>query len=129
MAAFRTLNIISNGPLILFSDVSQVQSAIKPPTVHIKPVPLVAPRRVIRVTPIQSTNPRSILIPVNGVSGVRTIKIINAGSKTQGSLNARARQMLTNSAVITAIDDDKDSSSEGSEELESPYPRLQLTCK
>ncbi|KAG8311232.1 cAMP response element binding [Homalodisca vitripennis] len=113
-----------NQPVVTLN-VSHVRPATNPPTLRVKPVPVVAPRRVIRVTPIQSANPRSILIPVNGVSGVRTIKIINAGGKSQGSLTARAKQML-NSTVITSISDDKDSSSETSEH-ESVYPRLQLT--
>ncbi|XP_046678226.1 cyclic AMP-responsive element-binding protein 3-like protein 2 [Homalodisca vitripennis] len=115
-----------NQPVVTLN-VSHVRPATNPPTLRVKPVPVVAPRRVIRVTPIQSANPRSILIPVNGVSGVRTIKIINAGGKSQGSLTARAKQML-NSTVITSISDDKDSSSETSEH-ESVYPRLQLTAE
>lgn len=110
---------------LLVTDVSHLPSK-QLPTVRVKPVSITAPRRVIRVTPLQPTNPRSILIPVNGVSGVRTIKIINAGSKTQSNINARAKQMLTNSsAVITTIDDDKEDSD--SSDTESVYPRLQLT--
>lgn len=107
---------------------THVQPASQPPTMRVKPVSVSTPRRIIRVTPLQSANPRSILIPVNGVSGVRTIKIINAGAKTQGGLNARAKQMLNSSHIVSSIDDDKDSSSsESSEGQESVYPRLKLT--
>lgn len=106
---------------------TRVQPATQPPTMRVKPVSVSTPRRVIRVTPLQSSNPRSILIPVNGVSGVRTIKIINAGAKAQGGLNARAKQMLNSSAIVSSVDDDKDSSSETSEEHESVYPRLKLS--
>lgn len=119
----------ANLPVVTLN-VSQVQPVKAPPMVRVNPVPTSTPRRVIRVTPLQSNNPRSILIPVNGVAGVRTIKIINAGSKTQTSLNARAKQLLNNSAVITTITDDKEAPSEsGEEERETVYPRLQLTAE
>ncbi|XP_054286305.1 CREB-H transcription factor homolog let-607-like [Macrosteles quadrilineatus] len=116
---------------VITLNVPKMQSVVNPPPmVRVKPVAAPAPRRVIRVTPLQSNNPRSILIPVNGVAGVRTIKIINAGSKTQASLNARAKQLLNNSAVITSISDEKETVSEaGDDERETVYPRLQLSAE
>uniref|UniRef100_A0A1B6CCH6 BZIP domain-containing protein n=1 Tax=Clastoptera arizonana TaxID=38151 RepID=A0A1B6CCH6_9HEMI len=110
-------------------------SARKLPTVRVKPITNTAPR-VIRVTPVQSNNPRSILIPVNvksvnGVPGVRTIKIINATGKpftNQASIGARAKQLLGKTTLFQKkIDDDKNSGSETSDEHEMVYPRLQLT--
>lgn len=118
-------SIIEKTQPVITLNVPHMQPTPKPPTVRVKPVPITTPRRVIRVTPIQSSNPRSILIPVNGVTGVRTIKIINAGAKSQGNLNARAKQMLSNSTVVTSVDSDKDSS----DEQESVYPRLYLTAE
>lgn len=107
----------------------------QPTTVRVKPVATTIPRRVIRVTPLPSNNPRSILIPVksaSGVTGVRTIKIINATGKpftNQSGIGARAKQLLGRATPLIKTEDEKTSSGEMSDEQDSVYPRLQLTAE
>lgn len=108
---------------------------IHQPMVRVKPVATAIPRRVIRVTPLPSNNPRSILIPVksaSGVTGVRTIKIISATGKSftnQSGLNVRAKQLLGRATPLIKAEDEKTSGGETSDEQDSIYPRLQLTAE
>lgn len=114
---------------------SQESPKIHQPAVRVKAVATAIPRRVIRVTPLPSNNPRSILIPVksaSGVTGVRTIKIINATGKpftNQTGLGARAKQLLGRATPLIKTEDEKTSGGDTSDEQDSIYPRLQLTAE
>jgi cell division septum initiation protein DivIVA len=94
-------------------------------------------RQLIRVTPVGSGNPRSILLPMSlkDMKEVRTIKIINA---TQAR-NLKGFKINQGSVISKAIPmniKQEDSSSEKScqssddvSETESPYPRLKLNSE
>lgn len=112
--------------------------------IRAKPVGITNPNRhVLRVTPITSANPRSILIPVNmksvgGTTGhVRTIKIINTTNRTIPSVNTikatkQIPRIITQSAnniekkvqsLPVSTDDSND------EDQSAMYPRLHLTAE
>ncbi|KAG7210496.1 hypothetical protein KM043_012017 [Ampulex compressa] len=94
-------------------------------------------RQLIRVTPMGSGNPRSILLPVSlkDMKEVRTIKIINA-SQARNLKGFKINQAnIINKPVQMTIKQEDSSSEKGCNssdeisETESPYPRLKLNAE
>ncbi|KAF3422149.1 hypothetical protein E2986_11270 [Frieseomelitta varia] len=94
-------------------------------------------RQLIRVTPMGSGNPRSILLPVSlkDMKEVRTIKIINA-SQARNFKGFKINQAnIINKPVQMNIKQEDSSSEKGcnsSDEIsesDSPYPRLKLNAE
>ncbi|XP_031837237.1 uncharacterized protein LOC116429016 [Nomia melanderi] len=94
-------------------------------------------RQLIRVTPMGSGNPRSILLPVSlkDMKEVRTIKIINA-SQARNLKGFKINQAnIINKPVQMTIKQEDSSSEKGCNssdevsESESPYPRLKLNAE
>ncbi|XP_043280448.1 cyclic AMP-responsive element-binding protein 3-like protein 4 isoform X2 [Venturia canescens] len=100
-------------------------------------------RQLIRVTPVGSGNPRSILLPVNlkDMKEVRTIKIINASQArnlkgfkiNQGSVISKAIPMSIGVNIKqeeTGSERSSGNSGDDVSETEStPYPRLKLNSE
>ncbi|XP_003702804.1 uncharacterized protein LOC100883027 isoform X1 [Megachile rotundata] len=94
-------------------------------------------RQLIRVTPMGSGNPRSILLPVTlkDMKEVRTIKIINA-SQARNLKGFKINQAnIVNKPVQMTIKQEDSSSEKGCNssdeisETDSPYPRLKLNAE
>lgn len=94
-------------------------------------------RQLIRVTPVGSGNPRSILLPVSlkDMKEVRTIKIINA-SQARNLKGFKINQGSIIGKAPVTIKQEPDSNSEKGgnssdeiSEIESPYPRLKLNAE
>ena len=94
-------------------------------------------RQLIRVTPMGSGNPRSILLPVSlkDMKEVRTIKIINA-SQARNLKGFKINQAnIINKPVQMTIKQEDSSSEKGCNssdevsETDSPYPRLKLNAE
>lgn len=94
-------------------------------------------RQLIRVTPMGSGNPRSILLPVSlkDMKEVRTIKIINA-SQARNLKGFKINQAnIINKPVQMSIKQEDSSSEKGCNssdeisETDSPYPRLKLNAE
>ncbi|KAK1124238.1 hypothetical protein K0M31_006614 [Melipona bicolor] len=94
-------------------------------------------RQLIRVTPMGSGNPRSILLPVSlkDMKEVRTIKIINA-SQARNFKGFKINQAnIINKPVQMNIKQEDSSSEKGCNssdeisETDSPYPRLKLNAE
>ncbi|XP_014601282.1 PREDICTED: cyclic AMP response element-binding protein A-like [Polistes canadensis] len=94
-------------------------------------------RQLIRVTPMGSGNPRSILLPVSlkDMKEVRTIKIINA-SQARNLKGFKINQAnIINKPVQMTIKQEDSSSEKGCNssdeisETDSPYPRLKLNSE
>ncbi|XP_015186621.1 PREDICTED: cyclic AMP response element-binding protein A-like [Polistes dominula] len=94
-------------------------------------------RQLIRVTPMGSGNPRSILLPVSlkDMKEVRTIKIINA-SQARNLKGFKINQAnIINKPVQMTIKQEDSSSDKGCissdeiSETDSPYPRLKLNSE
>lgn len=94
-------------------------------------------RQLIRVTPMGSGNPRSILLPVSlkDMKEVRTIKIINAAQARNLKGFKINQANIINKPVQMTIKQEDSSSEKGSNssdevsETESPYPRLKLNAE
>ncbi|KAK0173948.1 hypothetical protein PV328_007082 [Microctonus aethiopoides] len=132
------IQMIKEEPVIDFNPVSTKQPVVKQEaTVNFRNLTCNGKRNIrqlIRVTPVGSGNPRSILLPVNlkDMKEVRTIKIINAAQ----ARNLKGFKINQGSVISKAIPvniKQEDSASEKSiqssddiSETESPYPRLKL---
>ncbi|XP_012256132.1 cyclic AMP response element-binding protein A-like [Athalia rosae] len=94
-------------------------------------------RQLIRVTPVGSGNPRSILLPVSlkDMKEVRTIKIINAAqARNLKGLKINQGNVISKPLSVNIKHDDSGSekggiSSDEVSETESPYPRLKLNTE
>ncbi|XP_011641557.1 probable basic-leucine zipper transcription factor J [Pogonomyrmex barbatus] len=94
-------------------------------------------RQLIRVTPMGSGNPRSILLPVNlkDMKEVRTIKIMTTQAKNLKSLKINQTNVINKPIQMTIKQEDSssdkgfNSSDEMASETDSPYPRLKLNAE
>ncbi|XP_066584576.1 cyclic AMP-responsive element-binding protein 3-like protein 1 [Prorops nasuta] len=95
-------------------------------------------RQLIRVTPMGSGNPRSILLPVSlkDMKEVRTIKIINAAqAKNLKGFKINQANIINKPVQVTTIKQEDSSSEKGcnsSDEIsesDSPYPKLKLNAE
>ncbi|XP_011344127.1 uncharacterized protein LOC105283226 isoform X2 [Ooceraea biroi] len=85
-------------------------------------------RQLIRVTPMGSGNPRSILLPVSlkDMKEVRTIKILT-GMQAKNLKGFKINQMTIKQEDSNS--DKSNSSDEVPSETDSPYPRLKLNAE
>ncbi|EFN83508.1 cAMP-responsive element-binding protein 3-like protein 4 [Harpegnathos saltator] len=94
-------------------------------------------RQLIRVTPMGSGNPRSILLPVSlkDMKEVRAIKIINATqARNLKGFKINQANIINKPVQMTIKQEDSSSekgcnSSEEMSETDSPYPRLKLNAE
>ncbi|XP_076624251.1 uncharacterized protein LOC143343337 isoform X1 [Colletes latitarsis] len=94
-------------------------------------------RQLIRVTPMGSGNPRSILLPVSlkDMKEVRTIKIINASqARNLKGFKINQANIINKPVQVTIKQEDSGSeksrnSSDEISETDSPYPRLKLNAE
>ncbi|XP_076160520.1 uncharacterized protein LOC143143303 isoform X2 [Ptiloglossa arizonensis] len=94
-------------------------------------------RQLIRVTPMGSGNPRSILLPVSlkDMKEVRTIKIINASqARNLKGFKINQANIINKPVQVTIKQEDSGSekgrnSSDEVSESDSPYPRLKLNAE
>ncbi|XP_053982336.1 cyclic AMP response element-binding protein A-like [Hylaeus anthracinus] len=94
-------------------------------------------RQLIRVTPMGSGNPRSILLPVSlkDMKEVRTIKIINASqARNLKGFKINQANIINKPVQVTIKQEDSGSeksrnSSDDVSETDSPYPRLKLNAE
>ncbi|KZC08658.1 PREDICTED: cyclic AMP response element-binding protein A-like [Dufourea novaeangliae] len=135
--------IVTEPQVIDFDKISKQQVHVAPQetnTINVRNIACNGKRNIrqlIRVTPMGSGNPRSILLPVSlkDMKEVRTIKIINA-SQARHLKGFKINQAnIINKPVQMTIKQEDSSSEKGCNssdevsESESPYPRLKLNAE
>ncbi|XP_076234463.1 uncharacterized protein LOC143179228 [Calliopsis andreniformis] len=132
--------IVTEQPVIELEKTPKPQIHITPKesnTINVRNIGKRNVRQLIRVTPMGSGNPRSILLPVSlkDMKEVRTIKIINA-SQARNLKGFKINQTnIINKPVQMTIKQEDSSSEKGCNssdevsESDSPYPRLKLNAE
>ncbi|XP_020286116.1 uncharacterized protein LOC109855862 [Pseudomyrmex gracilis] len=94
-------------------------------------------RQFVRVTPVGSGNPRSILLPISlkDVKEVRTIKLMTTQAKNFKNLKMNQANIINKPIQMTIKTEEtnseksSNSSDEVTSETDSPYPRLKLNAE
>ncbi|XP_078034869.1 uncharacterized protein LOC144468926 [Augochlora pura] len=142
-SADASATIVAESPVVELDKIAQQQVLAVPQEANTLNVRNVASngkrniRQLIRVTPMGSGNPRSILLPVSlkDMKDVKTIKIINA-SQARNLKGFKINQAnIINKPVQMTIKQEDSSSEKGCNssdevsESDSPYPRLKLNSE